>query len=76
MAQKSNKPKREQNRIKININLEEITDRNLHVRWLRNRMILLTAPQVPSLIRDLDSSIPQWSSFDWSNPPQKPKLRG
>ena len=27
-----------------------------------------------SLIRHLDSSIPWWSSFNWSGPPQKPKL--
>ena len=34
-------------------------------------MIPVTAPQVPSHITNLDSSIPQQSSFDWSNPPQK-----
>ena len=36
MSQKSNKPDREQNRIKIDMNIEQITDGNLNVRWLRN----------------------------------------
>ena len=53
------------------MNIGQITDRNLNVRWLRNRMIPVTVPQVPSHIRDLDSSIPEWLSFHWSNPPQK-----
>ena len=47
MAQKSNKPDREQNRIKIGMNIGQITDRNLNVRQLRNRMIPVTAPKVP-----------------------------
>ena len=72
MAQKYNKSNREQNRIKIDMNIGKITDRKLNVRWLRNRLIPVTASQVPSHIRDLDSSIPQWSSFNWSNPPHKP----
>ena len=75
MAQKSNKPSREQNRIKIDMNIERITDRNLNVRWLRNRVIPATAPQVPSHIRDLSSSIPLWSSFSWSSAPQKSDLQ-
>ena len=58
MAQISNKPNSEQNRINIYMTIEQITDRNLNVRWLRNRTIPVTAPQVPSHIRDLDSSIP------------------
>ena len=47
MAQKSNKPDREQNWIKMEMNLGQITYRNLNVRWLRNRMIPVTAPQDP-----------------------------
>ena len=70
MAQKSNNPNREQSRIKIDMNIGQITDRNLNVRWLRNRVIPVTAPQVPSHIRDLNSSIPLWSSFGRINPPQ------
>ena len=58
MAQKSNKPDREQNRIQIDMNIGEITERNLNLRQLRKRMIPVTAPQVPSYIIDLDSSIP------------------
>ena len=58
MAHKSNKPTRIQNRINIDMNLGQITDGILNVRWFRNRMIPVTAPQVPSLIRDLDSNIP------------------
>ena len=37
-------------------------------------MMPVTAPEVPSHIRDLDSSIPPWSRFHWSNPPQKSNL--
>ena len=58
------------------MNLGQITNRNLNVRQLGNRTIPVTAPQVPFLIRDLDSSILQWSSLNYSNPPQKPKLWG
>ena len=74
MAQKSNKPNREQNWIKIDMNRGQITDRHLNVRWFRNRLIPVTAPQFPSHIRDLNSSIPLQSSFRWSNPPQKSDL--
>ena len=74
MAQKSNKPNREQNRIKIDMNIGQITDRNLNVRWLRNRVIQVTASQVPSYIRNLKSCIPLWSRFGWSNHPQKSDL--
>ena len=71
MAQKSNKLDREQNRIKIDIDIGETTDINLNVRQSRNRGIPATAPEVSSHIRDLNSSIPLWSSFSWGNPPQK-----
>ena len=74
MAQKSNKPNREQNRIKIDMNIGQITNRNLNIRLLRNRAIPVTAPQVPSHIRDLNGSVPLGSSFGWSNPPQKSNL--
>ena len=47
MAQKSNKPNSEQNRIKIDMNIGQITDRKLKGRQLRNRVIPVTAPQVP-----------------------------
>ena len=57
------------------MNVGQLTDRNLNVRQLRNREIPLMPPQVTSLLRNLDTNIPQWSSFDWSSPPQKPKLR-
>ena len=57
------------------MNIGQITDRNVNVRWLRNRMIPFTAPKVTSLIRYLDSSIPQWSNFDWSSLQQTPKLQ-
>ena len=57
------------------MNVGKITDRDLNIGQLRNRTISVTAPQVPSLIRDLDSYIPWWSSFNWSSPPQKPKLQ-
>ena len=57
------------------MNVGQLTDRELNVRQLRNRVIPLMPPQVTSLLRNLDSNIPQWSSFDWSNPPQKLKLR-
>ena len=56
------------------MNVGQITDRNLNARQLRNRLIPFTPPQVTSLIRNLDSSIPWWSSFSWSSPPQKLKL--
>ena len=75
MAQKSNKPNREQNRIKIDMNLGHSTDRNLNVRWLRNRTIPVAAPQIPSLIRDLNSRVSRWSGFNLSNPLQRPKLQ-
>ena len=39
MAQRSTKPNREQNKIKIDMNIGQITDKNLNVRWLRNRVI-------------------------------------
>ena len=71
MAQQSNKPDREHNRIKIDTYIGQITDRNLNVKWLRNRAIPVTASQVPSNIRDLNSSIPLQSSLRWSNPAQK-----
>ena len=71
MAQKSNKPNREQNRIKIDMSIRWITDRNLDVGWLRNRVIPVTTPQAPSHISNLSSSVPLQSSFGWSNPPQK-----
>ena len=74
MAQKPNKPKREQNRIKIDMNIGQITDRNLNVRQLRNKAIPITVPQVTSHIRDLNSGIPLWSSFGWSNSQQIPDL--
>ena len=74
MARESNKLDREQNRIKIDMNIGQITDRNLNVRWLRNRAIPETAPQVPSHIRDTHSSVPLHSSFGWSKPPQKSDL--
>ena len=57
------------------MNVGQITDRNLNVRQLRNRMIPVTAPQVPSLIRDLDSNILPQSNFNWSSLSQKPKLQ-
>ena len=56
------------------MNIGQITDRNLNVRWLRNRAKLVTAPQIPSHITDLNSSVPLQSSFGWSNPPQKSDL--
>ena len=71
MAQKSNKPDRTKNRIKIDMNIGQITDRNLNVRQLRNRAISVTKPQVPSHFRDLNSSVPLWSSFGCSSPPKK-----
>ena len=52
MVQKSNKPGREQNKIKIDMNIGQITERNLNVRQLRNGVIAVAAPQVPSLMRD------------------------
>ena len=66
MAQKSNKPDREQNRIKIDMNIGQIDDRNANVRWLRKRAIPVTTPQVPSHTRDLNSIFPLQSSFGWS----------
>ena len=45
------------------------------ITQLRNRAIPLMPPQVTSLHRNLDSNIPQKSSYDWSSPPQKPRLR-
>ena len=76
MAQQSTKPKREQNRIKIDMYVGQLTDRNLNVRQLRNRRIPFTPPWVTSILRSLDSNIPQWSSFDWSSSLlQEPKLR-
>ena len=74
MAQKSNKPDREQHSIKIDMNMGQITDRNLNVRQLRNRVMPVTAPQVPSHIGVLNSNVPLQSSFGWSNPPQKSNL--
>ena len=53
------------------MNIEQITDRNLNVRQLRNRGIPVTTSQVPSHISDLNSSVP----LGWSNPPQKSNLR-
>ena len=50
MTQRSNKPKREQNRIKIDMNIGQTTDRNLNVRQLRNRVTPFTPHQVTSLI--------------------------
>ena len=71
MAQKSTQPNREQNRIKIDMNKGEITDKNLNVGQLRNRAVPVTTPQVPSHIIDLHPSVLLQSSFSWSNPPQK-----
>ena len=56
------------------MNIGQITGRNLNERWLQNRAIPGTAPQVLSHIRNLNSNIPLWSSFGWSNPPQKSDL--
>ena len=75
MAQKSNKPNREQNWIKLNMNIGQITDRNLNVRWLRTRVIPVTTPQVPFHIRDHYSSVPLQSGFGLSNLPQKSDLQ-
>ena len=75
MAQKSNMPNREQNRIKIDMNIWEITDRNWNVTWLRNRVIPVTTLQVPSHICNLSSSVPLQFSLGWSNPPQKLDLQ-
>ena len=62
--------------MKIDMNIGQNTDRNLNVRWLRrNRLIPVTAPQVPSHVRDFNSSIPLLSNFGWSNPPQKSGLQ-
>ena len=49
------------------MNIGQITDRNLNVRWLMDRVIPATVPQVPFLIRDLSSSGPLWSRFGWRN---------
>ena len=68
MAQNSNKPDREQSRIKIDMNIGQITDRNLNVRGLRNKVIPVTAAQIH--IRDLNSSIPLWSRIGRNIPPQ------
>ena len=57
------------------MNIGENTDRNLNVRWLRNRAIPVTALQVPSHIRYPNSSIPLWSSFTKSDPPKKSDLQ-
>ena len=58
MAQKPNKPEREHNGIKIDMNVGKITDRNFNVIWLRSITIPVTAPQVPSHMRNPDLSIP------------------
>ena len=57
------------------MNIGQITDKNLNVRWLRNRTIPVTAPQVPSVIRDINPSVPAQSRFGWSNPAQKSNSR-
>ena len=58
MTQKFNKPNREQNRIKTDMNTGQITDRNLNVRWLRNRTVLVTTPQVlPILVTLIQASL-------------------
>ena len=58
MTQQSTKPKREENRIKIDMNVGQLTDKTLNVRQLRKRAIPLMPPQVTSLLRNLDSNIP------------------
>ena len=40
------------------MNIGQIADKNVNVRWLRNREIPVTAPPVPSHIRDLNLGIP------------------
>ena len=57
------------------MNVGQNTDRNLNARQLRNRVIPLMPPKVTSLLRNLDSNIPQWLRFNWSGPPKKPKLK-
>ena len=56
------------------MNIGEITHKNLNVRWLGNRVVPVSAPQVSSYIRDPTSSIHLWSSFRWSHPSQKSDL--
>ena len=77
MAQKSTKPHREQNGIKIDMNAGtgQITDQHLNVRWLRNRAIPAMTPQVPCHISDLSLSVSLQSSFSWSNTPQESHLQ-
>ena len=53
MTQKSNQPNGEQNMIKIDMNIGQITDRNLNVRWLRNIMIPVTTPKSPPILDTL-----------------------
>ena len=75
MAHQSTKSKREQNRIEIDMNEGQFTDRNLNVRQLRNKVMPLMLSQVTSHLRNLNSNIPQQSSFNWSSPPQRPRVQ-
>ena len=58
MAQKSNKPNREQNGIKIDMDIGQITDRNLNLRWLRKRVIPVTTPRSPPMLVTLVQMFP------------------
>ena len=50
------------------MNIGQLTDRNLNVRQLKNRVIPLMPPQVTSLLRNLDSNTPKQVNFDWNSP--------
>ena len=50
MAQKSTKFDGEQNRINIDMNIGQISDKNVDVRWLRNRAIPVTKTRSPPIL--------------------------